>query len=110
MMKYCDSCHVRVDNPEEHCPLCYAYLSQSDDTPEVRSYPAVLQQAERYNIIQRLLVVLSLTIAVVCLTVNLMTSWQVRWSLIVIGNILYMRVDIGTAVRRRTKLGNNILI
>lgn len=109
-MKYCDKCHVSVNNPLEHCPLCYAPLQQQDGVPEVRSYPPVLQKAERYSLIRRILVMLSLTISVVCVTINLFAGHQAMWSLIVIGNILYMWAAVGTAMSKRSKLGHNILI
>lgn len=109
-MKYCDKCQVTVDNPVEHCPLCYAHLIPQDGMTEHPSYPPLLRQAERYNLIKRILIMLSLTVAVTCLTINIVTRQKIWWSLIVIGNILYMWVAISTAVRKRAKLGYNILI
>lgn len=109
-MKYCKECGVSVGNPLDHCPLCHAYLERRDAEPEVPSYPPVLQMAERYNLIQRVLVMLSLTVSLVCLTINLLVSARPLWSLIVISGILYMWVAIGSAVRRAARLGYNILI
>lgn len=109
-MKYCNSCRVSIDNPLEHCPLCFAHLTQKDNEPELPSYPALLQQAERYHLVRRILIMASLTVAVVCLTINLLDFQGVWWSLIVIGNILYMWVAVRTAVKTRAKLGYNVLI
>lgn len=109
-MKYCESCKVSVDNPVQRCPLCYGMLTPKDNQPEFPSYPALLQKAERYNLIYRALIALSLAVSVTCLTINLLTNRSVLWSLIVIGNILYMWVAISTAVRSRSKLGFNVMI
>lgn len=109
-MKYCKNCKVTVNNPLERCPLCFTGLVPQDNEPEFQSYPALLQKAERYNIIQRILVMLSLAVSVVCLTINILTFQRLWWSLIVIGNILYMWIAISTAMRRRSKLGFNVLI
>ena len=109
-MKYCNKCGVSVGNPARHCPLCHALLEQRGAEPEVPSYPPVLQLAERYSLILRVLIMLSLTVSVVCLTVNALTTRGTWWSLVVIGGILYMWIAVGTAVLRSTKPGYNILI
>lgn len=109
-MKYCNQCQVSVNNPIERCPLCFAQLIQQDAQPEQQSYPGVLLRAERYNLIRRILFMISLTISVICVTINLVTAQGLTWSLIVLGNITYMWVAITTAVKKRTKLGHNLLI
>lgn len=109
-MKFCEQCGVSVNNPMERCPLCYTQLTQKDSLPELPSYPDILSQAERYNLVRRILVMASLTVSAVCLTINIFTGHRIWWSLIVIGNILYMWIAISTAVRKRAKLGHNILI
>lgn len=109
-MKYCDRCHVTVNNPIDRCPLCFASLVSQDNRQEPQSYPALLQKAERYNMLRRIFIMASLTISIICVTINLMTNPSVLWSLIVVVNIVYMWVAISTAVRIRSKLGYNILI
>lgn len=109
-MKYCKKCGVTVANPVVACPLCYAHVEQYDSQPELPSYPPVLQRAERYNLVRRILVLLSLMVSVICVTINALTFEKTWWSLIVVGNVVYMWVAIGTAMRRRSKLGYNLLI
>lgn len=109
-MKYCEQCQVYVDNPTEHCPLCFSGLRQADNHPEPPAYPMVFRQVEQYHLMFRLLLMLSLTVAVVCIIINLMTNRETLWSLVVVGNIVYMWVAIGAAVRRWTKVGFNVLV
>ena len=109
-MRYCNGCNVDIDTPVERCPLCYTALIQKDSEPEVQAYPPLIEQAERYNLIIRILIMMSLTASVVCFTINMLNFSGTWWSLIVIGNILYMWIAVSTAVRRRTKLGLNVLI
>lgn len=109
-MKRCEKCGVRVDNPVERCPLCYSGLTRADLEQEELSYPDLTEQAVKYNIIWRILLFLSITICSVCFTVNWLTFREYWWSLLVIANILYMWIAIGTAVRRRFKLGYNVLV
>lgn len=99
-----------VDHPVERCPLCFDRLERADGFPEEPSYPPLLKQAEQYNLIKRTLLMLSFTVALVCVTINFFASPQNWWSLIVLGNILYMWIAIGTMVRKRSKLGYNILM
>lgn len=109
-MKYCNKCNVSVDDPINRCPLCYAHLSQQDNKTELQTYPSLLKIAERYNLLYRILIMLSLTISVVCITINYFATPDILWSLLVVGNIGYMWIAIGTAVREKSKLGFNILI
>lgn len=109
-MKFCERCGVEINNPIERCPLCYTPLVQKDNFPEIPSYPDLLGQAERYNLVRRVMIMLSLAISTICLTINILAGHRVWWSLIVIGNILYMWIAISTAVRKRARLGYNILI
>lgn len=109
-MKYCEKCKVQVGNPVERCPLCYAALTQKDGAPEEVSYPDLYDQAEKYNIIFRILLFLSITACTVCVTINYLSGVDFKWSIIVIANILYMWIAISTAVRRHAKLGFNIMV
>ncbi|MDL2234511.1 DUF6320 domain-containing protein [Ruminococcaceae bacterium OttesenSCG-928-L11] len=112
-MKRCEQCGVKVDNPIEYCPLCHAMLVREDTKPEAPSYPNSAAQAEKYNIIFRILLFLSITVGSVCLTINLLTYRThdtILWSILVIAGILYMWAAIGTAIRRHAKLGYNIMV
>lgn len=108
-MKYCKKCDIRVNSPVARCPLCFATLSAADSEPEPLSYPN-LQFVERYNITLRVLLFLSLTVSVVCVTINFLTPHTIWWSFIVVLNIVYIWIAIGTALKKHTKIGFNILI
>lgn len=109
-MKYCNKCRASVDSPVEHCPLCYATLSDIGGGLEPQSYPDLQEKARKYHLVFRILLVLSLAAGSICLTVNLLTEHQRLWSLIVISNIVYMWIAIGTALRARSRPGFVILV
>lgn len=109
-MRYCEACNVKVDNPLEHCPLCYHALAPADDAPELESYPDTRAAARRYNLILRILVMASLTGGVTCVTVNLLAGHTFPWSLIVAVNILYMWLAVPVALRRRYSVGFKIMV
>ncbi len=108
-MRYCEACKVQVDNPLEHCPLCFHALSPYNDAPEEESYPDYQGAARRYNLILRILLMLSLTAGATCLTINLLAKHTFLWSLIVIANILYMWLAVPTALRRRHSVGFKVM-
>ncbi|MGI6404065.1 MAG: DUF6320 domain-containing protein [Oscillospiraceae bacterium] len=108
-MRYCEACKVQVDNPLEHCPLCFHVLSSYDGVPEDDSYPDYQGAARRYNLILRILLMLSLTAGVTCLTINLLTKQTFLWSLVVIANILYMWLAVPIALRRRYSVGFKVM-
>ena len=99
-----------MDNPLQHCPLCYATLTSANEQPELQSYPDLQEKARKYNLIYRILFTLSLTVGSICLTANLLIDHTNLWSLVVIGNIAYMWVAIGTALNRHARMGFIILI
>ena len=109
-MKRCEPCKIYVDSPITRCPLCYMQLTSHDDNPEPASYPDLKSIAVRYNLMLRILLFLSLTAGIVCLTVNLLTTHQYWWSLIVIANIIYMWIALGTALKKNLRIGLNIII
>lgn len=110
-VKYCNSCKVLVDNPVPHCPLCYSTLVQHDNLPESPSYPDYQRVAKRYHLILRILVMISLSAASICLAVNLMTGAKpFLWSLIVIAAIIYLWIVVFTTLRKHVTLGFKILI
>lgn len=109
-MKYCSKCEVSVNSPVERCPLCYGALERASDAPELQTYPNLAEKAARYNLVLRILLFLSLTAAGVCVTVNLLVDRRLSWSLIVAVNIAYMWAAIGGAVKKRARIGQNILI
>lgn len=108
-MKYCNACKARVANPLEHCPLCYATLNAIGEEPEMDSYPDYHGAAKRYNLILRILLMLSVAAAVICLTINLLVSKSFLWSLLVIANIAYCWLAISTALRKRYSAGFKLL-
>lgn len=108
-MRYCEACKVQVDNPLEYCPLCCHTLTAYDNCPESESYPDYQGAARRYNLLLRILLMLSLTAGTTCLVINLLTKHSFLWSLIVISNILYMWIAIPIALRRRHSVGFKIM-
>ena len=109
-MKHCKPCDIFVDSPLTRCPLCYMQLTPHNDNPEPASYPDLKSSAVRYNLMLRIFLFLSLTAGIVCLTVNLLANHQYWWSLIVIANILYMWIALGTALKKNLRIGLNIII
>lgn len=109
-MKYCNGCKVSVNTPVLRCPLCYGALESVDNVPEPLSYPNISAKIKGYNLVFRILLFLSLTAVAICGIVDVTSNGRLSWSLIVLCNLAYIWVALGTAVNRRRKVGFNILI
>lgn len=109
-MKYCNSCNVSVDVPLEHCPLCYTNLTITNNEPMTTKYPDVLESTRAYNLAIKILLLVSFTVVLISLTVNFLTSVKFPWSLIVLICIVYVWIALGTAIRKRHRIGYNLMI
>jgi len=109
-MKLCENCNVKIDNPNELCPLCYSTLTRIDNNPEPLSYPDFAERAEKYNIIYRILLFLSVTTASISLIINIFTFSEYWWSLIVIANIIYMWITIVSFTKKHIRISFSIFV
>lgn len=72
-------------------------------------YPNVRNTKKSYLII-KIMLVISVIIALVCIIVNLCTSTKYLWSLIVIAGIVYSWVTVIYAVQRNINIASNVMI
>lgn len=108
-MRFCDKCGVKVGNPLRHCPLCYSTLRSADDSPELYTYPDYESKAQRYNLILRILIMISLSAGAICVTIDILTGGRFYWSIIVVACIAYVWFSVGIAMRRHVTLGFKVL-
>lgn len=105
-MKYCDKCKVHVRGKNERCPLCQRQLSGDND--KQRCYPAVLTVYKQYAGFFKLLILLSVTSAVVSIAVNMIIPWSGVWSFYVAVGIGCFWLSLILAVKKRKRLPQNI--
>jgi hypothetical protein len=109
-MKACRNCDIMVDSPIGNCPLCNTALHIVNDSPEIAAFPDLRQKAQKNYLIFRILLVLSLSICIISLTVDLLTPPNLSWSLLVVVNMLYMWIALGSAFLSQRRLGFNVFV
>lgn len=108
-MRFCDKCDIKVNNPLQHCPLCYSTLRTMDDCPEPHTYPNYEEKAHRYNLILRILLMLSLSAGTICVMIDFLTTGLFHWSFIVVASITYVWITAHAAMRAHSTLGFKVL-
>ncbi|MEG0017792.1 MAG: DUF6320 domain-containing protein [Hydrogenoanaerobacterium sp.] len=107
-MKYCKNCRVTIENELCLCPLCADELSEIDSNYEkdYPTYPAVTQ-TKKYT---KLLVVLSTVVVAVSVCIDILTSPNIHWSVIVAVGLAYLLLSIRFIRKSRRNLGLLALI
>lgn len=109
-MKKCTACSIQVDTQKENCPLCYTQLTKQDSSADIQHYPDLSGEIQQKDTLLRILILISLTIGIVSVAINLLTPVKYPWSLVVIMCMLYVWIALGAAIYRRHKIGFNLMI
>lgn len=110
-MKYCGKCKVYVNTDTQKCPLCSIVLSEADAGGDSAKYPKPgADTIDRYNLVFRLFLFISIVIGSTCLLLNLLMYSGVLWSLYVIGTLLYIWITIAYPLFIKRKIGHIIVI
>ena len=73
-MKHCRACDMDISTPSVLCPLCGTPLAGLADADCAAVYPPADSRRE-YNFVKRLLLLLSVVGAAVCIAVNLLGAF-----------------------------------
>lgn len=105
-MKQCEKCHVEVSGERGHCPLCQAKLS-GKGTPE--TFPLVPTVYQEFHFLFRMLIFLSISVAVAAVAVNLMWEDSGWWSVFWVAGAVCLWILLALAVRKRKNIPKWIL-
>lgn len=111
-MKYCKSCHIKVDSKRMTCPLCKDVLEKIDErhTKGYEEYSGYKEKPRKLHIVRKIFLFLSIIAIVVCIIVNILTFNGVFWSLIVIGTILYLWVLVKFTILSRKNIALKLIL
>lgn len=76
-MKHCKACHVNILTPDVLCPLCKGPLVAMEGA-EIEAYPPTVVR-RKYNFVKRLLLFLTVIMAILCVAVNLLVTNDFWW-------------------------------
>lgn len=109
-MKRCKQCRVYIADDEMVCPLCQTVLEELDGERRERMYPAIEFNAQSYNLVTRLVLFLSVVLAMVLVGINVYAYDGIWWSLIGVGMMAYLWMTILFSVRHHTNPAAKILV
>lgn len=72
-------------------------------------YPKI-RNVKKGNIAIKVMLIISVVVAIICFIVNLCTSTNFGWSLIVLAGILYTWISAIYSVRRNINIASNVLV
>lgn len=105
-MKECKKCMVTVSGNFEKCPLCQNKLHGEGENGEV--FPRIPIARYEHGLFLKILMLCSVTAAIVTAAVNLMLPESGFWSLFVIAGIACAWLSLTVAVRKRHNILKNI--
>lgn len=105
-MKHCDACKLDISGDRERCPLCQTPLS-GEPTPEI--FPLVPTIYRQFNMFFKLMMFISVIVALVTLSINLLMDGTGFWSLFVLLGIACVWISLAIAVRKRKNIPKGML-
>lgn len=107
-MKRCEKCNINVIGKRESCPLCQGLLTGEDKEQE-EVFPSISTVYKRHNMFFKILILVSIILASISVSVNIMIPEKGAWSLFIIGGLVSVWVSLITAINKRNNIPKNII-
>lgn len=104
-MKHCDKCNIDVRGEFEHCPLCQHTLT---GTAEPNEYPHIQSIFKKYEKIIKLAILITSSISVISIAVNILMPQTGRWSLFVLFGVICVWITANICIKKRKVIAQNI--
>ncbi len=93
-MKHCKLCDVDVKTNKNYCPLCFNALEGGNESVETLYLPNTKKEThlKKHYLVNQILLFLTIIANCICVFINIVTSKNVLWSLIVLASSLYLWV------------------
>lgn len=107
-MKHCKHCDVDIVGDRKKCPLCHTALPDNEPMSE-EVYPMIPTVYHQFHILFKILLFVSVLIAIAVITINLIFEKSGLWSIFVVGGVLCVWLSLGLAIRKRRNIPKSIL-
>jgi len=107
-VKVCERCKVNIIGKRESCPLCQGSLIGRDSEQE-EIFPHISTVYKQHNLFFRILILVSIIIATLSVTLNIMLPQRGAWSLFIIGGLVSVWVSLISAINKRNNIPKNIV-
>lgn len=109
-MKRCSECNVEIIEDVSVCPLCQHGLEQITLDKKVPMYPLVEFNNQKFKLLIRIFIFISIILCAGLFTINLATYNGVWWSLICGGAIAYFWITVRYSIHNNTNSAAKILV
>jgi len=107
-VKVCEKCKVNIIGKRKSCPLCQGLLLGRDEEQE-EIFPSISSIYKQHNLFFRILILVSIILATVSVTLNIIFPRRGAWSLFIIGGLVSVWVSLITAINKRNNIPKNIV-
>ncbi len=107
-MAKCRNCHLEVLDETEVCPLCRSILEPADAVENM--YPNVRVRVRRWTLASNVYLFLAICLEALLISVNLLTSAQIWWSVLTGLALLYVYLVLRYAILGKTGYRSKIIV
>lgn len=105
IMKHCDKCNIDVRGSFKRCPLCQHILT-GENTPD--EFPAVQSFYEKYKNIVKFAILITSSISIISIAVNILIPQSGKWSLFVLFGVICFWITATVCMKKRRVISQNI--
>ncbi|HHU56276.1 MAG TPA: hypothetical protein GXZ48_06290 [Acholeplasmataceae bacterium] len=109
-MKNCIKCGVKLNTTRKTCPLCGQLLEGQDNENQISLYPKYVNEQKHINLLQRILLYISILAILISVLINFLTYRGVLWSIYVVLGVLYGWILLRLTIMSRTNIAGRLLI
>ncbi|MCQ2538370.1 MAG: DUF6320 domain-containing protein [Lachnospiraceae bacterium] len=100
-MNRCQRCKVDIIDDTVKCPLCHGVLVHDENSVQHQPlYPTISQKGQALQWLFKITIFASIIAEAVCILVNYLTTWQVKWSFVTGIGLAYACFTILYSVKR----------
>lgn len=109
-MKHCSHCNIDIAENAYVCPLCLGGLEETKKEDRPVNYPRIDYESHNMRFIVRLGLFLSFLVCGILIVINYVGRWDIWWSLITTGGVLYFWLTIYYSVQHNSNSAAKILV
>lgn len=111
-MNQCKNCGVIINDNVNKCPLCNRNLQEFSSVSRNTWYPeySYTEAATQLSLGKKVFLFISISVACICILINLLTGVKNPWSLYVVSPILYLQLLINNTVQSKMRAGAKIIL
>lgn len=106
-MARCEQCKVNIEDDKNRCPLCGSVISNQSKGEDI--FPFIPTIYEEFNLFIRILIFISIVIAVLSMSINLIFTKDGRWYLLVIAALLCFWISFIFIIKKKDNIPKTIV-